>query len=117
MVKATAEADDPTVVYLGNRHAIEVRPDLGNDGASRRTKVDGPRKNCTTICLGQDATLLEAVQQITDPARGIWRAHSDADRPVWVAASGRLGPAVAQFLAAHWGIELREAAPTHVLEG
>jgi hypothetical protein len=107
MTKERVEAAR-TVVYLGNRDAIEVLPDPKKIGATIRSKIDGPKKNYTQITLGKEVTLLEAAQSITEPVNGVWRHHSDADKPAWVAASGPLGDALAQLLGAHWGIEVRE---------
>jgi len=116
MAKASAAADDRTVVYLGNRDAIEILRDPDDDTKVVRSKIDGPKKNCTTIVLGTDGdgkplTLMQAAQQITDSTSGIWQAHSDAAKPAWVAVSGPLAPELSQLLGAHWGIEIREPEP------
>lgn len=122
MAKASAVADDPTVVYLGNRDAIEVLRDPDDDTKVVRSKIDGPKKNCTTILLGTDErgkplTLMQAAQQITDPTSGVWQAHSDAEKPAWVAVSGPLAAPLSQLLGAHWGIEVREPEPATGSEG
>jgi hypothetical protein len=113
MAKETAEADDLTVVRLGNRAAIEVLPDPDDDTKKVRTKIRGPKKNYTELVLPAHITLMEAAQQITDPNRGIWQAHSDDKAPAWVAGSGPLAAALTQLLGAHYGVEVREFDPAH----
>lgn len=105
-----ADSEDRTVVYLGNRDAIEVLTD--EDGTSERRSL--PKgKRCTTIVLAPDMKLMDAAYDITHPNRGVWNAHSDAEAPAWVASSN---PALAQLLASHWGIELRDPEPEDVTE-
>lgn len=100
--EATAAAEEPrTVVYLGNRKSVSII-----DGE----RVPYPGKRCTTVRVRPDATLMEAVQEITGP-NGVWSAHSDAGGPAWVAGEGPLGAAVAGILAHHYGSELREPDP------
>ncbi len=98
---AAVAAEEPrTVVYLGNRDVVSVI-----DGERVPTKG----KFCTTITVRDDASLMEAAQEIT-AANGVWQAHSDGT-PAWVAAEGPLGDALAQLLAAHYHIEIREPDP------
>ena len=112
------ETDGRVVVYLGNRKAVEVVDDPDDlqtaaaDGRTpNRVRRALPRgKRCTTIVVAPDLSLFEAVSDITNPARGVWQAHSDADAPAWVASTD---PELAQFLAAHWKCELREPDPDH----
>lgn len=105
---ATEEKTAPqrTVVYLGNRKAIE-RVGTGDD-AERRAL---PGKRCTTIVVPEGLTLMDAVRDITAPM-GVWAAHSDAPAPAWVAAEGPLAEAITQILAAQYpGVEIREPEP------
>lgn len=103
--KAPAADGERTVVYLGNRDAIEVLTD--DDGTTeRRALPEG--KRCTTIVLAPDLPLMDAAYDITHSSRGVWNAHSDADAPAWVASTD---PALASLLASHWGIELRDPEP------
>lgn len=98
--EAAVAAEEPrTIVYLGNRNAISIGPD--------GDRINYPGKQCTTVVLRDDATLMEAAQEITG-ANGLWAAHSDDAGPAWVAAEGPLGEALAQLLASHYKAELRE---------
>lgn len=106
-----------TVVYLGNRQAIEIvddpnaLPDFPQK--IRQPIVGAPQKNCTTLVLPAGITLMEAANDITSP-RGVWQAHSDAAAPAWVASTD---PALARLLADHWGCELRDPDPNHEPSG
>jgi len=93
-------AEEPTVIYLGNRNAIQTI-----DGERKPV----PGKRCTTVVLRPDASVMEAAQEITH-AQGVWTAHSDGT-PAWVAASGPLASALGPLLAAHYKCELREPEP------
>lgn len=99
-------AEAPTIIYLGNRAAIEIVDDP-DSGAKVRRPIGIP-KSATKIVLAPGTTILAAAQDITHPTSGVWQAHSDADAPAWVAATD---PSLAQLLASHWGCELRE--PDH----
>jgi hypothetical protein len=102
---ATAEAEAAparTVVYLGNRNAVETVN-------GERTPLAG--KRCTTVVFPADITLMDALVAVTSP-QGVWAAHSDADAPAWVAASGPLAESMTTMLAAQYpGIEIREPEP------
>ncbi len=113
---AKGGAQPRTIVYLGNRNGIEVLPDPDkDDGSTIRQKIAaGPKKRCTTIVLAPGITLLEAAVQITDTARGVWQAHSDDDKPAWVASTD---PALAQLLAAQYGCEVRDPEPDTSITG
>jgi hypothetical protein len=101
----TTDERERTVVYLGNRDAIQIL-----DG--ERTPIDGaPRNNYTFIRVAADTTLLDAATEIT---RDLWVTQSDALAPAWVASSD---PALAQLLADHWGCEIREVETDHVPSG
>jgi len=104
------ETEDRTVVYLGNRKAVEVITEPGADQAVRRPL---PGKLCTTIVLAPGLKLMEAANDITHH-RGVWTAHSDAEAPAWVASTD---PALAQLLADHYGCQLREPEPDHQASG
>jgi hypothetical protein len=93
-------AAERTVIYLGNRNAVTVL-----DG--ERVPLTG--KLCTRVVVRPDATLMEAVTEITSP-NGVWRAHSDGS-PAWVAAEGPGADAITQILAAHYKCAIREAEP------
>ncbi len=115
---ASTDTDDRVVVYLGNRDAVEVIDDPDDltaaveDRAPTRIRRPLPAgKRCTTVRLAPGLSLLEAVQELTHPQRGVWRAHSDADAPAWVASTD---PDLAGFLSAHWQCERREPEPDHV---
>jgi hypothetical protein len=120
---ATADAPEEqgrTIVYLGNRAGIEVLPDPNSDdGTTIRTPIqDGPTKRCTKVVIARGATLMEAAVHITDPARGVWQAHSDDPAPAWVSAEGPNAAALAQLLAAHYGgIEVRDPEPDNAVTG
>lgn len=103
--KNTAEEPARTVVYLGNRDAIEVVTN-SDGGTERRALPKG--KRATTVVLGEDLPLMAAAYDITHPGRGVWSAHSSADAPAWVASTD---PDLAQLLAAHWKCEIREPDP------
>jgi hypothetical protein len=100
---ATAEdtvAPRQTVIYLGNRKAVQ--------DVERRPL---PGKRCTTIVLPEGITLMDAVRDITSP-QGVWAAHSDAAAPAWVAASGPMAEPITAMLAAQYpGIEIRDPDP------
>lgn len=114
----TPTEDERTVVYLGNRKAIEVLDDpddleaaAAEGRAVNRIRRPMPRaKRCTTIILAPGLSLVDAMAEITNPTRGVWQAHSNADAPAWVASTN---PALASFLAAHWQCELRDQDPGH----
>ena len=102
--KTTREApaaEEPTVIYLGNRKAVQLT------GDGERMAVPG--KQCTTVILRPDASVMEAAQEITHP-QGVWTAHSDGT-PAWVAVSGPLADTLGPLLAAHYKCELREPEP------
>jgi len=105
--------ETPTVVYLGNRKAIEVVDDPDNAGGKIRRPLPGKLRTKVVLPLG--TKLMEAAQEITG-GRGVWGAHSDADAPAWVASTDAN---LAQLLASHWGCELREpedeTAPAEVI--
>lgn len=94
---------EQTIVYLGNREAVEVLTDT-ESGEKTRIPLDG--KRCTSIQLAPGLPLLEAAHDITH-SQGVWTGHSDGT-PAWVASTNS---ALAQVLAAHWGCELREPDP------
>ena len=103
-------APQRTVVYLGNRKAIERVP--VTDGSTNTVGVTHerkaiPGKRCTTVVLAPGTSLMEAAQAITSP-QGVWAAHSDADAPAWVASTD---PVLAGVLASHYGAELRDPEP------
>ncbi len=110
--------DARTVVYLGNRKAVEIVNDPDDVATAAAEGRDPQRirramplgKRCTTVVLARGLSLLEAVNDITHAQRGVWQAHSDAEAPAWVASTD---PALAQFLAAHWKCELRDPEPDH----
>lgn len=102
---------DRTVVYLGNRDAVEVLTD--DDGNTERRAL--PKgKRCTTVVLAPDLSLMQAAYDLTHPGRGVWQAHSNADAPAWVASTD---PALARLLADHWRCELRDPEPDNGTEG
>jgi hypothetical protein len=106
----TATSEEPaaqrTVIYLGNRKAVER---VGEGDAAERRQLAG--KRCTTIVLPDGITLMDAVRDITAP-QGVWAAHSDAEAPAWVAAEGPLAEGITTLLAAQYpGIEIREPEP------
>jgi|SRR5690349_20882006 len=99
-------APQRTVVYLGNRKAVER---VGEGDNVERRALSG--KRCTTVVLPEDITLMDAVRDITAP-QGVWAAHSDAEAPAWVAADGPLAGPITQMLAAQYpGVEIREPEP------
>lgn len=116
MAKATTEeTPDRTVVYLGNRNTIQILEDPehpGDPAKSTRSKVTtAPKKNITAINLAPGLSLLEAAVQITHTTQGVWQAHSDDDKPAWVASTDA---GLARVLSDHWGgIEVRD--PDHEL--
>lgn len=100
------EPTEQTIVYLGNRNAIEVI--TADDGTTSRRPVGIP-KTATKIIIPGDVSLIDAARDLTHATSGTWQAHSDDPAPAWVASTD---PALAQLLAAHWGgIEVRE--PDH----
>lgn len=93
-----------TVIYLGNRDAIEVVPALGPDGEPARERRQLPGKRVTIVKPPPDLTFRELLHDLTHPD-GIWAAHSDAEAPAWVACTDA---ALGARLAAFYGCELRE---------
>ncbi|MER5608346.1 hypothetical protein AB0F93_00120 [Micromonospora tulbaghiae] len=121
MAKDTAEQLDRTVVYLGNRNGVEVVEDPDADAPADgeapkmiRQPIGGPKKKCTTVVLPPGTPLLEAATLITDPARGVWRSHSDDPAPAWVASTD---PELARLLGAQYGCEVRDPEPDTALTG
>lgn len=110
-----AEADGPTVVYLGNRKAIELVDDpddqtaaAAEDRPANKARSRLPGNLCTTVVLPAGLSLLEAAYDLTHATRGVWVSHSDAGSPAWVASTD---PALAKLLADHWGCDLRDPEP------
>lgn len=99
------ETPDRTVVYLGNRAAVEV---VETDNGDRERRELPKGKRCTTVLLAPGLGLMEAAYELTHVTRGVWQAHSNADAPAWVASTD---PALASLLASHWKCELREPQP------
>lgn len=84
-----------TTVLLGNPQAKEgyrTKP----DGPVQYRPVDG--EQITRVILRDDATIFEAISDITAP-QGVWAAHADAP-PSWVASDNSV---LAQVLAQHFG--------------
>lgn len=98
------QEQEETIVYLGNREAVEV---LTDQASGEKTRSALPGKRCTDVRLAPGTSLMDAAHDITHP-QGVWAAHSDSDAPAWVASTN---PALAQILAAHWKCELREPQP------
>lgn len=106
-----------TVAVEGEDGIIEV-PDgviKGPDGsewwpartdndAHLHTRMSIPGKQRTEIRPPEDLTYAELVHDLTHP-QGIWQAHSDDDRPAWVASTD---PALAGLLGALFGCEVRD---------
>lgn len=112
-----AAHNERTVVYLGNRNAVEVveDPTLDSEQPGHRIRRPLPKaKRCTTVTLAPGLGLMEAAYDLTHTTRGVWQAHSDAPTPAWVASTD---PVLAQLLASHWGCELRDPEPDHTSEG
>lgn len=105
----TEYQETQTVVYLGNRQAIETID--GGQGIDARRQLFG--KQCTTVKIPGGTKLLDAARDITHP-QGVWAAHSNADAPAWVASDNAI---LANLLAAHWGCEVREPDPDHEASG
>lgn len=101
----TTDERERTVVYLGNRDAIQIL-----DG-ERTPIVGAPHKNCTVVRVAADTGLFDAATEIT---RDVWLAHSDAPAPAWVASTD---PALAQLLADHWDCEVRDLDLDHEPSG
>jgi hypothetical protein len=114
---ANEQAEERTVVYLGNHDPIEVVPDPDDPAVTIRRKTPGAVKTYTRSVLPPGLGLLDAARDITNPAGGIWVSHSDATKPAWVAASGPLGAALAALLGAHWNIEVRDVQLDHTPGG
>jgi hypothetical protein len=103
MAKAVIDLAEPdtesTVVYLGNRKAVEMVN-------GERNALTG--KRCTTVVIPAGTSLMEALQAITSP-QGVWAAHSDDVAPAWVASAGPLAGPIVQLLSAQYpGVEVRE---------
>ncbi len=98
-----------TIVYLGNRDAVEAFTDPATGDRQQRTL---PGKRCTTVQLEPDLTLMQAAHTITHQ-QGVW-AHHSTGTPAWVASTNQ---ALAQLLAAHFKCELRDPEPDHVPSG
>jgi hypothetical protein len=120
MAKATAEdTEDLTVVYLGNRDVVVIQEDPDDPAVQTRVKPkDRPKKTVTIYTAHRSLSLMEIAVQLTDPTRGVWVNHSDAQAPAWIAVTGPFKDALAQILAAHWGgIEIRDAEPAPEHQG
>ncbi len=109
-----------TVVYLGNRGAVDyyvdekklakmTAEDVAEQGVPHKLVPIPVPKACTTVVIEPGLKLLDAAKTITDPGR-IWSRVSTDDAPAWVASSD---PALAQLLADHYGCELREVELDH----
>jgi len=109
-----APTEERTIVYLGNRDAVEIVDDPDHTGGDPVPKIrrPAPGKRCTTVIVAPGLSLMEALVDITH-ARGVWAAHSDGV-PAWVASTD---PALAQVLAAHYRCELRDPQPDNPTEG
>lgn len=102
----------PTVIYLGNRAAVEVTRD--KDGEPIRTLMP-EGKRCTTVCPPNDIPLGELFTTIT-AGSGVWANHSDGP-PAWVAVNSDdpgFKKALEIVLSQHYGgCEIREPDPDH----
>jgi hypothetical protein len=102
----------PTVIYLGNRAAIEVGRD--EDGTPTRTLMP-EGKRCTIIRPPDDIPLGELFTTIT-AGSGVWANHSDGP-PAWVAVDAddpAFKGALEIVLSQHFGgCEIREPDPDH----
>lgn len=94
---------DQTIVYLGNRDAVETRRD---DSGRLTRQAMPPGKRCTTVTAPAGMPLPETFLAVTAPT-GVW-AHHSAGPPAWVASTS---PVLAQLLAAHYGCEVRDPEP------
>lgn len=99
-----AENASPTIVYLGNRDAVEVH----REGRREVRTPLPPGRRCTTVAPPAGTPLAEVFTTITAPG-GVWAYHSDG-APAWVASTD---PALAQLLAAHYGCQVRDPEPGH----
>lgn len=99
-----------TIIYLGNRDAVEVTRDEGDTEV--RTPVSG--KRYTAVVPPAGTPLAEVFRSITDP-KGVWAYHSNADNPAWVAVASedpKFGAGLASLLSAHYGgCEIRDPDP------
>ncbi len=110
-----------TVVYLGNRAAVEVLPDPDDDITDaiaeerplrtlRRPIARAPRKNCTTVRIPDGMPLMEGIGEVIRT----WGRHSNDPAPAWVASTN---PSVSALLGEHWQAEIREPEPDHEASG
>jgi len=106
----------PTIIYLGNRAAIEVGHD--DDGKPTRTVLP-EGKRCTTVRPPDGIPLGELFTTIT-AGSGVWAYHSD-DQPAWVAVEADdpgFKQALEVVLSQHFGgCEIREPDPNHQPSG
>lgn len=84
---------DQTLVWLGNPAPLEIQTARNPDGSVQtypdgrevRRRVPLPGGPRVTLCAPVGA-LAAFLRELTDPA-GIWRAHSAAPGPSWVACT------------------------------
>lgn len=95
-------------VYLGNDAAVNTEPD--GDGGTRRVRAGHLAKTRTTVRLPRQGwTHDEHVTAVTDAADGVWKNHSEAAAPLWVASDdSELADAIA---ARFGGVEVRKPLP------
>lgn len=102
----------PTVIYLGNRAAVEVTRD--ENGEPVRTLMP-EGKRCTTVRPPDGIPLAELFTTIT-AGSGVWANHSN-DQAAWVAVEAddpAFKSALEIVLSQHFGgCEIREPDPNH----
>lgn len=96
MVPAPAEVIGPD--------GSEWWPETNGNGSHVHNRVPLPGKQCTELRPPDDLTYAEIIHDLTH-ADGIWRAHSDAETPAWVASTD---PKLADLLGALFDCEVRD---------
>ena len=92
-------------IVLGNRHAVEGRPDPDSDDGVKLVKM--PRgKRATVVDFPEGLSVLDAALQTTSP-QGVWANHAtEGAVPAWVASDDET---LAVLVSQHFGgIEIRE---------
>lgn len=92
-------------VILGNRHAVEGRPDPDAEDAVKLVKM--PRgKRATVVDFPEGTKVGQAFTQVTAPG-GVWANHAtEGATPAWVASDSE---GLASLISEHFGgIEIRK---------
>lgn len=98
------------ILHLGNPQAISLVEEEDDQGYPVRTRNAIEGNQITIVKPPKDITPWELITTLVHP-HGIWNAHSDAEKPVWVSCDDE---EYGQMLAKMWGVD---SIPFQSMEG